>query len=316
MAISPHAIEKGSIAIGPIADSFFAEAIARGGGLVAPLSDSSRGLVWLANNSAKELASILAQHPGLSWIQLPWAGVDSYADIIMNFSREGRVFTSAKGAYSEPVAEHALALALAVMRSLPHRARLDSWEGEIRGTSLHRKRVCILGGGGIARELIRILSPFDTEITLVRRSGTAVSNDYRTVTSAALDDVLLSTDVLIVAAALTPETRGMIGREQLERMPAGSWIVNVARGPIIDTDALVDALYSGHLSGAGLDVTDPEPLPPGHRLWTAPNIIITPHQADTPEMTRPLLAERIVANVSAFMHGGSFFGIVDPELGY
>jgi phosphoglycerate dehydrogenase-like enzyme len=93
-------------------------------------------------------------------------------------------------------------------------------------------------------------------------------------------------------------------------------LVNIARGGLVDTDALVAALQSGTIAGAGLDVTDPEPLPDGHPLWDAPNLIITPHSADTPEMTAPLLAERIRANVEAFLGDGRFVGVVDPKEGY
>lgn len=93
-------------------------------------------------------------------------------------------------------------------------------------------------------------------------------------------------------------------------------LVNVARGGLVDTTALVAALESGEIAGAGIDVTDPEPLPDGHPLWSQPRAIITPHTADTPEMTTPLLAERVKTNVRAFLDHSKFEGIVDPEAGY
>ncbi len=121
---------------------------------------------------------------------------------------------------------------------------------------------------------------------------------------------------MFVAAALTPESRGIIGRAEFARMPHGALLVNVARGGLVDTDALVEALESGRLGGAGLDVTDPEPLPDGHPLWTAPNCIVTPHVADTDEMTVPLYAERIARNVRAFLGDGRFEGRIDLVAGY
>lgn len=99
-------------------------------------------------------------------------------------------------------------------------------------------------------------------------------------------------------------------------MKSTAVLVNVARGGLVDTDALVQALASESIAGAGLDVTDPEPLPDGHPLWAEPRVIITPHSADTPDMTAPLLAERIRANVLAFLGDGRFEGIVDPGAGY
>jgi len=128
--------------------------------------------------------------------------------------------------------------------------------------------------------------------------------------------VLGGAEVVFLAAALTPESSGLIGRSELARMPRGSLLVNVARGGLVETEALVDALESGRLGGAGLDVTDPEPLPDGHPLWTAPNCIVTPHVADTESMTVPLLAERIARNTRAFLGDGRFEGRIDLAAGY
>ena len=122
--------------------------------------------------------------------------------------------------------------------------------------------------------------------------------------------------VVYLALALTPETTGIIGAAELDLMDEPAWLVNVARGPHIDTDALVAALNSGSIAGAALDVTDPEPLPDGHPLWDLPNCIITPHTADTIEMVMPLLAERIRTNVIRFAAGEPLVGVVDPDAGY
>jgi phosphoglycerate dehydrogenase-like enzyme len=99
-------------------------------------------------------------------------------------------------------------------------------------------------------------------------------------------------------------------------MKPSAAFVNIARGALVDSVALVETLTSGHLVGAATDVTDPEPLPDGHPLWTAPNMLITPHMADTPEMTAPLLAERVRRNVAAYLAGRPLEGVVDPSLGY
>jgi phosphoglycerate dehydrogenase-like enzyme len=138
----------------------------------------------------------------------------------------------------------------------------------------------------------------------------------RTLTSDRLAEALATAEVVFVVAALTDGTRGLIGREELAAMPPGAILVNVARGALVDTTALVVALDSGRLGGAGLDVTDPEPLPPRHPLWDARNCIVTPHVADTEAMTAPLFAARIAANTTAFLGGGSFEGLIDLDAGY
>jgi phosphoglycerate dehydrogenase-like enzyme len=122
--------------------------------------------------------------------------------------------------------------------------------------------------------------------------------------------------VVFVALALTPETEHIIGAPELELMDQDAWLVNVARGRHVDTDALVAGLAAGSIAGAALDVTDPEPLPDGHPLWDMPNCIITPHTADTIEMVLPLLAERIRTNVARFASGETLVGLVDPDAGY
>ncbi|GAA1057451.1 dihydrofolate reductase [Agromyces luteolus] len=308
--------EIGPIAILPDADPAFVAAASVAGGRVEPLSGSTRGLVWTSSADADRLEAILAEHPAISWVQLPWAGVDAFADLFERHRGDGRAWTSAKGAYAQPVAEHALALALAVLREFPRRVRASGWEADERGRTLYGGDVVIVGAGGIAVELLRLLEPFRVRTTVVRRADAAVPGATRTVTTDRLADVLGTAEVVFVVAALTRETRGLIGAAELAAMPAGAVLVNVARGGLVDGDALVAALDSGRLGGAGLDVTDPEPLPAGHPLWTAPNCLVTPHVADTDAMTVPLFARRIAANVAAFVDGGTLDGRVDLDAGY
>jgi len=293
----------------------FAAAVEAGGGTLGALDDDTRGIVWLANEDPDGLVDALREYPQIQWVQLPWAGVDAFAEALAENDRDDLLWTSAKGAYAQPVAEHALALSLATLRMLPERARASSW-GEKKGESLYGARVTIVGAGGIAVELLRLLEPFSAEVTVVRRSSGEVPGAQRTVTSDQLDEVLPDTDVLILAAASTGETRHMIDARRLALLPSRAALVNIARGALVDTDALLAALRAEKLLGAGLDVTDPEPLPDGHGLWSEPRVIITPHSADTPDMIAPLLAERVRANVEAFVSTGQFIGVVDPNAGY
>jgi len=309
--------EPGPIAVLPNPSELFSAAVVEGGGEVAPLSPETRGLVWLSERRADELAVVLRENPGIGWVQLPWAGVDGFSEVLAGFADgSGPLITSAKGAYSEPVAEHALVLAQAALRELGVKARDARWQPERSGLSLYGRSVVIVGAGGIAAEIIRLLEPYRTRITVVRRSPGEVAGADTTVTVDALAEVLPNAEVLILAAASTSQSRHLIGAAELALLPRGAAVVNIARGALIDHDALLAALRADALIGVGLDVTEPEPLPDDHGLWLEPRCIITSHSADTPEMTAPLLARRIAENVRGFLGDGRFVGIVDPAAGY
>lgn len=310
------AASPGPISIAPKQPDIFTQAVTTGGGELIDLGPDTRGLIWLSNSRVGPLDDVLEANPQLNWVQLPWAGVDAFAELLARRGRPGLIFTSAKGCFAEPVAEHAIVLTQALLRYLPRRARATSWDSTFLGISMYNKRIVILGAGGIAREIIRLVEPYRVNVTVVRRNDVPVPGAHLTVTSDKLRDVLPDADVVIVAAALTGETRNIIGRDELALMKPNAALVNIARGALVDSVALVEALESGHLVGAATDVTYPEPLPDGHPLWTAPNMLITPHMADTPEMTGPLLAERVRRNVEAYLAGRPLEGVVDPSLGY
>ena len=299
------------MAIGPATASFAVDAVESAGGSAVSLTESPEALVWLNSHDVAGLRDALALAPGVRWVQLPSAGVESVAEVI----DQSRIWTCAKGAYARPVAEHALALALAGLRQLPSRIAARKW-GPQGGTSLFGQRVTILGGGGIARSFLELLAPFEVDATVVNRSGSPVPGASRTVSVSSLDAALPDALLVVLALALTAETRGIIGAQQLRLMNETAWLVNVARGGHVETDALVDALRQGSIAGAALDVTDPEPLPEGHALWKLDNCIITPHTADTIEMVMPLLAERIRTNVARIATGERLVGLVDAEAGY
>jgi phosphoglycerate dehydrogenase-like enzyme len=299
------------VTVAPSPAPFAVEAVEAGGGAVVSVTDDPEALVWLDSHDVGGLAAALAAAPGVRWVQLPSAGVESMTEVI----DKTRIWTCAKGAYAQPVAEHALTLTLAGLRLLPTRIAARSW-GAQGGTSLFGQRVTILGGGGITRSLLELLASFEVEATVVNRTGHPVPGAARSVAVSELDSTLSDALVVVLALSLTPETRGIIGAKQLGLMEQTAWLVNVARGGHVDTDALVDALREGSIAGAALDVTDPEPLPDGHALWDLSNCIITPHTADTIEMVLPLLAERIRTNVAHFTAGEALVGLVDSETGY
>ena len=301
------------VAVGPGPAPWAAEAIRRGGGEVVGLDQDPMGLVWTDGGAMDALHAALATRPNISWVQLPQAGVERafQAGVV---DRQRR-WTSAKGAFAEPVAEHALALILAGLRQLKVRARARTW-GEPAGESLFGQPVTVIGAGGIATVLMRLLEPFGAPVTVVRQHAEAVPGAVRTLTTRQLTEALAGARAVVLTVALTPQTRGLIGRAELAAMDPGGWLVNVARGGVVDTEALVDALRASQIGGAALDVTDPEPLPAGHPLWDLPNCLITPHTADSEEMTQPLLARRIAENVRRLAAGQDLVGLLDPDLGY
>ena len=301
------------IAVAPRPAGWAAEAIRSGGGEAVTLGRDPAGLVWTGGIVAGDLRGVLAGHPEIGWVQLPMAGVEALAEAgVIDRQRQ---WTSAKGAFAGPVAEHALALLLAGLRQLPMRARARSW-GEPAGATLLDQPVTVVGAGGLATELLRLLEPFRSPVTVVRHRPEPLPGAALTVGTGRLAEALAGARGVVLMLALTPRTRNLIGRAELAAMERDAWLVNVARGAVVDTGALVDALRSGQIGGAALDVTDPEPLPDRHPLWDLPNCLITPHTADTEEMRRPLLARRIAENVRRLAAGQELIGLVDPGLGY
>ena len=299
------------VAVAPdSAPSWMADAIAAGGGHVVPV-DEAEALVWGAPTQPGAFGELMASADHLRWVQLPFAGIEHYVDYVDG----DRQWTCGKGVYAEPVAEMALTLALAGLRGLGRYTREQQWSRPV-GRNLLGASVTILGGGGITTSLIRMLQPFDCRITVVRNRVEEMDGVDEVVAADRYIDGLTGADLVVLALALTPDTEGMLARNEFELMEDHAWVVNVARGRHIVTDDLVWALQNGVIGGAGLDVTDPEPLPPGHPLWSLPNCIITPHVGNTPEMAVPLLSERITTNVRRYAKGEELLGSIDVDLGY
>ena len=286
-------------------------AIEAGGGRVGPLEDAA-GVVWLDHDPA----ALPPLPESVRWVQLSSAGVEPW--VRAGVVDGGRTFTSATGAYGSPVAEHALALMLAGAKALPVFARSRSWDDSGRTTVgvLEGATVAIVGAGGIGRALIGLLEPFGAEILAVTRRGRAVPGAARTYAAGEIAEVWPLAHSIVIAAPATDGTRHLVGARELAAMREDARLINVARGSLVDTDALVDALREGAIAGAALDVTDPEPLPDGHPLWELPNVLITPHVATPPDAERRRFAERVRENVRRFAAGEPLEGVVDPESGY
>ncbi|MCP5028258.1 MAG: hydroxyacid dehydrogenase [Actinomycetia bacterium] len=286
------------------------EAVEEAGAVIAPVTEAE-ALIWADADLPHDLPAVLAQGPNLRWVGLPYAGIEPYAAYL----DADHVWTAAKRVYATPVAEHVLTLTLAGLRGLATYTRAKTWAAP-EGRNLYDSEVTVLGGGGITTELMRYLEPFGCPVTVVRRSAEPFPGAARTITLAQLPSVLPTTDVLVIALALTPETEGLIDAGLMADLPDHAWIINVGRGGHIVFDDLVEALANEVIGGCALDVTTPEPLPDGHPLWEEPRCIITPHIANTPEMGVPLLAEHVRENVRRFAAGEELDGIIDIEAGY
>jgi D-3-phosphoglycerate dehydrogenase len=291
-----------AIHIGPDASERLVAAVEAGGGRVAAL-DEAEGVVWAGPESSfPELPA------SVRWVQLQSAGIEPWVERVR--ATPGVRFTTATGAYASQVAELALTLLLAGIRGVNGYARAWSWAPHDSGT-LEGSTVAVIGAGGIGRELIKRLEPHGVEIIAVTRSGRD-----GTLPVSRLGEVWSQADHFVLCAPATDETRHMVGAPELWVMKPHSWVINIARGSLIDTEALVQALASGIIGGAGLDVTDPEPLPNGHPLWASPRAIITPHVANPPSTMARDLAGRVQENVRRFAAGEELLAPVDLGAGY
>jgi len=304
-------LDKTKVTIAPKSFPAYEQAVLDSGCSLSPLDETVGALIWTDYSDPKGLARTLSENPQLEFVQLPFAGVDAFQEVLAAPVR----FACAKGSYREPVAEHALTLALALGRVIPERVNTKTW-GRKFAASLYDANILIVGAGGITEELIKQLAPFRTDITVVRNKSEQLAGASRTVQLDQLDHHLATADWVFLACSLTDATRGLFDLERFGRMQPTAYFVNVARGAVVVTDDLVSALNSELIAGAGVDVTDPEPLPDGHALWEAKNVIITPHTADTNAQVVRLFSVRIRENLAAYQGLGDWVGLVDPVLGY
>jgi len=296
------------IALEPRQFPAYKDAIEEAGGVVSALSSDVEALVWTDYARPDLLKEALVANPQLRWVQLPFAGVDAFQDLLSFHP----IFTSAKRSYSEPVAEHALMLSMALGRVIKRRALAKSW-GKKHADSLYDAEVVIVGGGGISQELVRLLEPFRSKVTIVRKRVSQPFDAFGDVRIVGFDQLA---QFVVLACALTAETRMLFDSSKFSLMRSDAYLVNVARGEVVDQDALREALLRGEIAGAATDVTYPEPLPDGHPLWDVENLIITPHTADTMEIVTGLFAKRLRENVTSWLAGKQLVGVVNKELGY
>ncbi len=308
-----------NVAVLPETTPLIDEAIRSAGATQVALSDA-RALIWTGSNQS----GFPDQLPEtLEWVQLKSAGVQPW--ITSGTVDLSRRWTSAVGAYSEDVAEHALALLLGSLRQLTVHARAKTWlKSETWNTvrSLRGRTVAIIGAGSIGRAVIPALSTLGASVIAVNRSGRPVEGASRTVAADGLESALLDADDAILAGSSTEDTHRLIGAEQLRALGSHSdgrtpgVLINVARGDLLDTDALIEALRSGTIAGAGLDVFDPEPLEDGNPLWDLDTVLLTPHIANPKHSMEQSFARLVAENLRRFTADEELQALIDLDRGY
>lgn len=237
----------------------------------------------------------LANLPALQWVKTLTAGYEN----VLPFLPDGVGLANAAGLHDASTAELAVGLALAALRGLPAHVRAQErgeWEPSY-GRSLADRRVLLVGYGGVGKAVARRLSGFEAEVTPVAsraRDGVHGVDE--------LPQLLPDHDVVILTVPLTDATRGLVDATFLGALPDGALVVNVARGGVVDTDALLAEIHAGRLHAA-VDVIDPEPLPPGHPLWAEPGFLLTPHVGGASSAFRPRALEQIRALLSRLSDG-------------
>ena len=267
-------------------------------------------------------ADLLQRGKALRWIQSPSAGVN-YLQNLTELVQNEIVLTNTRGAHGPSIGEHTFALLFALTRHIPEsiqaqrnhywaRPELYRTSREMRGLTMG-----IVGFGAIGRAVAQRAKGFDMELLAVDPhpdpGAPFVTEPWG---MERLPDLLEQSDVVVVAAPLTAESHHLLDAAALARMKPDAYLIVVSRGGIVDEDALADALEAGKLAGAGLDVTEIEPLPAESRLWDAPNLVITPHTAGDSSEKERRCVEILRENLIRFAHGETLMNVVDKQRGY
>ncbi len=271
---------------------------------------------WFDMYDKAKMAEIISAATNLKWLNSIYAGVEHFP--LAQLKAQGTILTNGAGLNSAPIAEFAVMMMLsAAKRSdlIVDSQRQHKWLETPPGTTeIDDSKALIIGYGGIGQQIAKKLAGFDVEVTAVRRTATGEPNvigldDWR--------DRLGEFDWIFVSAPATSDTRHMFGAEEFAAMKNSAWLVNVARGTLVDQDALLTALNDKTIGGAALDVTDPEPLPADHPLWDAPNCLITMHLSGTAQ-TRMFqrAAARFVENLKRYQNGDEMIAVADFDRGY
>lgn len=258
----------------------------------------------------------------LRWIQAPSAGIEFVQHVPELVESEVQL-TNARGAHAQTIAEHTFAMLLTLTRGLrffDHAKGCHTWlrgEGYRNVVGIAGKSMVIVGYGNIGRAIGKRAAGFELKVHAVDAQDVPADASVQSVSRLdQLNHRLRGADILTIATPITPQTRGMIGEEQIRLLKPGGYLLAISRGGIVDEPALIRALEDGHLAGAGLDVTETEPLPANNPLWDAPNLIITPHISGGSQLTIELMWSIFFENVGHFVKGEPLRNLTNKRLGY
>ena len=256
--------------------------------------------------------------PRLRWVQTTKSGIGESLRGL-GLDRTEIVFTNAAGVHGVPLAEFAALGLLYLYKDVP-RMRDEqaerSWRPSVARV-LSGSRVLLVGLGGLGRQVATVLAGLGVEVWGFRRTdATAPAGVARTIDPAGFRDALGEVDALVIACPYTAETHHLIGAAELAALPAGAYVVNIARGAIIDEPALIAALASGRLGGAALDVFETEPLPKDSPLWAMQNVLVSPHRASVVDRENPLIVDLFVDNLGRYLDGRPLRNVYDRDRGY
>jgi phosphoglycerate dehydrogenase-like enzyme len=269
-------------------------------------------------------AAEVAVAPRLKWVHTSAVAVETLA-LPELFARD-IVVSNSRGVQATPIAEHVFAVLLALAKQLPfilenqraHRWAQNDVTGDRLPWLLKRRTLGLIGVGTIGSEIALLADAFGMHVIGLRRrpESQQMPGVHEMLPSTELDTLLARADVVVIAAPLTPETLNMIGAPQLAKMKRGALLINVGRAKIVDHVALTDALHAGHLGGASLDVFHQEPLPADDPLWSAPNVILTPHTSGFRQGHWDDVIDLFGDNLDRFRRGEPVRFRIEPSLGY
>ncbi len=284
----------------------------------AGLTDCDAAYTWILNEAE------LATAGKLRWVHTSAVAVETFC--LPELFARGIAVSNTRGVQAVPIAEHVMAVTLGLARQLPFvienqqqaRWAQNAFTGERLPWLLKGKTLGLVGVGTIGSEIARRAAAFGMKVIALRRRPAygVIGHVERVYGKDRLDEFLAQTHVLVIAAPLTPETLGLMGETQFAQLPKGAVVINVGRAKIIDTEALMAALTSGHLGGASLDVFPQEPLPADHPLWTTPNVILTPHTSGFRQGHWDEVVQLFGDNLDRWLTGQPLKYQIEPDLGY